>query len=331
MAAKTYTWASTLGELMVAFVAEKRALGYKYESDELTLNRLDRYLVSKGLSERRLEKGLLLAFLEQNPNEKPSARSRRMTAANQFSQYLVRNGYEAYIIPRKVFPTYDGSFKARVLTKDEIARFLDAADHFPRDDRYPLKHDEVSLLFHLLINCGLRIAEATKLCMRDVDLDGGILHIVDGKNHVDRFVPMSDAMLSRCLQYKEKCRSDAADDAYFFPGTKRPKLTEGTAYAYFRKILWNASISHGGRAQGGPRLHDLRHTFAVNCLNKWVLDGMDLSTALPVLAKYMGHVSISGTQKYLRFTAEMFPDTTERLEEKFGSVIPEVGGENEAY
>ena len=52
----------------------------------------------------------LLAFLEQNPNEKPSARSRRMTAANQFSQYLVRNGYEAYIIPRKVFPTYDGSF-----------------------------------------------------------------------------------------------------------------------------------------------------------------------------------------------------------------------------
>lgn len=332
MPAKTYTWASPLGELIVAFVAEKRALGYIYVSDELTLNRLDRYLVKQKLYEPKLEKELLLGFLEQNPEEKPSARSRRMTAANQFAEYLVRNGYEAYIIPRKMYPAYDSSFKARILTRDEISRFLAAANRFPQDDAYPLKHHEISLLFHLLLNCGLRISDAVNLRMKDVDLEAGVLHVIDGKNHVDRLVPMSDFMLARCRQYCEICRSDAGKDDYFFPGTKRPHLTAGTAYAYFRKVLWMAGISHGGRAQGGgPRLHDLRHTFAVNCLNEWVSSGVDLSTALPVLAKYMGHVSISGTQKYLKFTAEMYPETIARLEERFGSVIPEVGGVDEAY
>lgn len=332
MPAKTYTWASPLGELMVAFVAEKRALGYIYVSDELTLNRLDRYLVGQNLREPKLEKELLLGFLERNPEEKPSARSRRMTATNQFSEYLVRNGYEAYVVPRKMFPVYDGSFKARVLTKDEISKFLAAADRFPQDDVYPLKHHEISLLFHLLLNCGLRISDAINLRMRDIDLAGGVLHVIDGKNHVDRLVPMSDFMLLRCRQYHEMCRRNTDEYDYFFPGTKRPHMTAGTAYAYFRKVLWMAGISHGGRTQGGgPRLHDLRHTFAVNCLNGWVSSGVDLSTALPILAKYMGHVSISGTQKYLSFTAEMYPETTTRLEEKFGSLIPEAGGADEAY
>lgn len=331
MPANIHKWESPLGCLMSSFIVEKRALGYKYNADEFTLHRLDRYLASIRLSELKLEKAPLLAFLEQYPNECPSGRSRRMTVARQFSEYLVRTGYEAYIVPHKLYPPYDSSFKARIFTKDEINRFLDAADRFPPDHMYPIKHHEISLLFHLLTNCGLRISEALNLQIKDVDLMGGILHIIDGKNHVDRLVPMSDFMTLRCRKYSSVCRSDADGDDYFFPGLKRKRITASTAYAYFRKVLWLAGISYGGRHHGGPRPHDLRHTFAVHCLNSWVLAGVDLSTSLPILAKYLGHGSISGTQKYLQFTAEMYPETTGRLEKRFGYAVPIVGDNNEIH
>jgi integrase len=331
MSAKTREWESSLGHLMASFIAEKRALGYKYKADEITLSRLDRYLMDIGLSEQKLEKPPLLSFLERYPNESSSTRSRRMSTARQFSEYLVRNGYEAYVIPYKLYPPYEASFKAHIFTKDEIDRFLQAADHFPQDSMYPIKHHEISLLFHLLINCGLRISEALNLQIQDVDLADGILHITDGKNHVDRLVPMSDFMTSRCREYSDVCRCGADVGDYFFPGLKRQSITYGVAYAYFRKVLWLAGISYSGKHNGGPRPHDLRHTFAVNCLNNWVLAGVNLSTALPILAKYLGHVSISGTQKYLQFTAEMYPETTGRLEKQFGYAVPIVEGNNETH
>ena len=84
-----------------------------------------------------------------------------------------------------------------------------------------------------------------------------------------------------------------------------------------------AGISHGGRGHG-PRVHDLRHTYAVHVLRKWVRGGVDLTTALPYLSAYMGHSGIRSSQYYLRLTAELYPDITCALEQEFGWMIPEV-------
>ncbi len=71
----------------------------------------------------------------------------------------------------------------------------------------------------------------------------------------------------------------------------------------------------------------LRHTFSVNCLKKWALTGVDVAAALPVLSAYLGHESISSTQHYLRLTAEVFPYITAILEDSYGSIIPNIGGD----
>ena len=68
--------------------------------------------------------------------------------------------------------------------------------------------------------------------------------------------------------------------------------------------------------------HDMRHTFAVHCLNSWVLAGEDLTAGLPVLSTYLGHNDLSGTQRYLQLTAQMYPDITQKLEKQFGELIP---------
>ena len=93
-------------------------------------------------------------------------------------------------------------------------------------------------------------------------------------------------------------------------------------YTTFRHILEDAGIPHTGR---GPRIHDFRHTFSVCCLKKRILSGKDLNAALPVLSAYLGHKGLNGTQKYLRLTADMYPDIVKTVELPFGDVVP--GGE----
>ena len=102
-------------------------------------------------------------------------------------------------------------------------------------------------------------------------------------------------------------------------------MTIGNVYKNFRKFLWRAGISQGGRGYG-PRVHDFRHVYAVHCLKKWVEQEKDLTAYLPVLKTYMGHDSFQDTAYYLRLTADVFPNITLKLETHYPEIIPELGG-----
>ena len=94
-------------------------------------------------------------------------------------------------------------------------------------------------------------------------------------------------------------------------------------YHNFRRFLWQAGISHGGRGHG-PRVHDLRHTFAVNNLRTWFAAGEDVGALLPVLQAYLGHSSIGDTAYYLRLTAESYPQIAARVQREYGGIVPPV-------
>ena len=113
---------------------------------------------------------------------------------------------------------------------------------------------------------------------------------------------------------------------WFFPGGSagRP-LTLVNVYHNFRRFLWQARISHGGPGRV-PRVHDLRHTFAVNNLRSWFASGEDVGALLPVLQAYMGHSSISDTANYLRLTAESYPQITARVRQAAGDIVPPATG-----
>jgi len=110
---------------------------------------------------------------------------------------------------------------------------------------------------------------------------------------------------------------------YLIPNSVGHCYDSNSIYHYFRRILWDAGISHGGRGKG-PRLHDFRHTYAVHCLRNWTREGKDLTVALPDLSAYMGHAGARSTQYYLRLTAELYPDIIARLDDAYGWMIPEV-------
>jgi integrase len=144
--------------------------------------------------------------------------------------------------------------------------------------------------------------------------------VLGGKFNKDRLVPMAPSMLARLRKYAAVL-GKRDPSSVFFPAPDGGPYSIVTVYRVFRRLLRECGIAHGGRGKG-PRLHDLRHAFAVHRLENWYRQGADLEAKLPVLAAYMGHKSLASTQRYLRLTPEIFPDIRKRLDESTGHVIP---------
>lgn len=144
-------------------------------------------------------------------------------------------------------------------------------------------------------------------------------------------MPFSTTVAEALKEYLEKIQEKSAD-AFIFPSSssrsKSGRYGNSWIHAQFRQILRIAKIPYNGSGNG-PRPHDIRHTFAVHCLNNWVLSGEDITAALPVLSRYLGHNGLSGTQKYLQLTAQMYPDIVTNLELQFGALIPQMEVANE--
>jgi integrase len=180
------------------------------------------------------------------------------------------------------------------------------------------------LVFRILIGCGSRITETLQIEKKDVDVEKGTLTLLNTKNRKERIIPMADSLTQRCREYVYNTQSIRGFNSsrWFFPNKQSMPYNSGTAYGLYRKALRLSGISHGGRGKG-PRLHDLRHTYAVRVLSKWVRDGKNLTTALPYLAIYMGHEGLKACQHYLRLTAVMFPELIRTVEKEYGWIIPE--------
>ena len=262
-----------------------------------------------------------LAMAWTAPREGEAAKSRlhRACLLNQFGKYLELTGHEICPLPKGRWDT--GSFTPYIFTHDEIDRLFQAADNIRPIAQARNLHKELPALFRLLYGCGLRVSEAVGLLCRDVDLEQGVLTIREAKNGRDRLIPLSESLLTLLRDYRENAADwlDGAD--YFFPAPDRTILSPNTVYQRFRKVLWSAGIPYNGKGNG-PRLHDMRHTFAVHTLQKWVERGEDLTAMLPVLSVFMGHKSMQATSRYLRLTAEVYPDVIRQVEGTCAYVIP---------
>ena len=180
-------------------------------------------------------------------------------------------------------------------------------------------HLVMPVLFRLLYTCGLRVSEALHLKVADVDLDAGVLAIYGAKGDKERLVGISDSMLTYMKSYRSNPLVANAKSIYFFPAPDGGFYDTSTIYDIFRKCLFDAGIPHRGRGKG-PRLHDLRHSFAVHILNKWSSEGKDIYTCLPILRTALGHDRITTTEKYLRLVPEAYMEVTEPFNERFHTI-----------
>ncbi|MBT2738089.1 tyrosine-type recombinase/integrase [Bacillus sp. ISL-7] len=314
-------YTSCLSDLLNGFVKEQRAVGYKYIKGASLLKQLDNFLEQGHVTEKRLTKEMVLTWTKKRPNETESTRNGRISIARGFAKYMVRLGYEAFIYPAAAVSITRYSYIPYIFSEEEMRKIFIACDNFPVSGVSPNRNIVLQLLIRMLYGCGLRISEALRLKIDDVDLESRTLFIREAKLGKERLVPMSETLAKQCRQYQNAVHKYETSNVHFFPSPFGGHYNESTIYKLFRELLWKAGIPHNGK---GPRLHDLRHTFSVHCLKRWVLKGEDLTNLLPYLSTYLGHTDLRGTQHYLRLTADLYPTITASIDEHFSTVIPEV-------
>jgi integrase/recombinase XerD len=311
---------SILAPFMDRFLQEKHACGYRYHEPTRILRRLDDFLFREGLRSCELPRSITQNWLAKKAHESSRTQQQRIMVVRQFSRFLCRLGYCAYVPDSTLAPREQSSFAPRILTHEEVRKLLQAVDALEPTARSPLRHLIMPEVFRLLYGCGFRLGEVLHLRVRDIDLNQGIVTVRQGKFRKDRLVPLAVSLMNRLRKYAASFGNRPLD-ATFFPAPDGGPFCLRTVYGLFRKLLLQCGIPHAGRGTG-PRIHDLRHTFAVHTLLRWYRDGEDLDTKLPLLATYLGHQHLSATQRYLHLTAELFPEITARVDAVFGEVIP---------
>jgi integrase len=322
-----FSYNSPLKQCIQAMINEKRALGYKYDSSARLLYKFDQFCLTYGCTAPILSKELVLAWCQKHPNEAQATYRTKLTVIRQLAMHMDRIGMNAFVLPLNYTPK-GPKYVPYIFSNKELTTFFEQTDSCHYCAEVPHRQWIMPLLFRMLYSCGLRISEALNLKMVDVNLQIGVLTIIDGKFNKDRLVPISPALQIRCYDYVKRVHAFSDEQAYFFPALNGKAVSRRNAYSNFRKFLWQSRISHGGWGKG-PRVHDFRHTFAVHCMRYWVFQGKDLAAYLPILKTYLGHHSFSDTAQYLRLTAELYPDITKKMEVAYGHVIPITGGDDE--
>ena len=313
----------TLPDAIAALVAQKRVVGYKYVAEARVLARFEEFCRAEFPGLGTVSRVSVEAWIAsaRRRGVKPATLQGLAAPVRELARWLGRRGVHAYVLPAGVLAR-PARYVPHIYTDQELAALFAQTDRCHPCSLVPFRHLVMPVLFRTIYACGLRLSEARLLRPDDVDIDAGVLQIRDAKGGKDRQVPVSEPLRVRLADYHARLVGWSARD-WFFPGRTGQPLKIGNIERNFRRFLWQARISHGGPGHG-PRVHDLRHTFAVNNLRFWFALGQDVGALLPVLQTYLGHSSLRDTAYYLRLTAESYPDITTRVERATGHVVPPV-------
>jgi integrase/recombinase XerD len=216
-------------------------------------------------------------------------------ALRPFYRFAITRG----LVRRSPLPTHAPKLDT---TQDELRALLQAITP-ERTGR--LSQQTVRALLLVLYGAGLRISEALKLEITDVDLQQHLLCIRQSKFFKSRWVPIGPKLAEVLQDYQRQRPARRLSNRRFFRANKGTPVSRSTIERIFAKLRVAAGVKRtdGGRFQ--PRLHDLRHAAAVHRLVSWYRKGEDVQCLLVKLSAYLGHVDIAATQKYLTWTPEL--------------------------
>lgn len=233
-----------------------------------------------------------------------------------FYRYAISRGYVSTSPLPATIPKIPPRFAPYIYGDEDVRRLLDATVSYRRVHILLEPHTFRAILL-LLYGAGLRISEALSLTIADVDLVESVLQIRETKFYKSRLVPIGTdlrrAMAGYAALRREAGHSEMSD-CPFFPGKKGDHLTIPTVQQAFRSLRAHAGIQRLDGARYQPRLHDLRHAFAVNRLVAWYKADADVGRLLPKLSTYLGHISLSSTQRYLTMTPKLLAQACKRFE-----------------
>lgn len=303
------------GQAIQDYLDLRRTLGFKLRDAGICLSKFAAFLQARGAA--HITTQLAMEWAQQNQSAQPSTWAMRLSYIRGFARHHVANDPQTEIPPPGLLPFCPRRARPYLYSIEEIGRLLSCAMDLPSSDG--LRPWTYHCLLGLLSVAGLRIGEAIRLQLVDVNLQEGLLTIRGTKFGKSRLVPIHRSTQEVLAQYRarrERFLAGRTASAFFFITSRGNHLDIGDIHRTFYKLsrrigLRDATASHG------PRLHDFRHRFAVQTLLHWYRSGEDVERRLPVLSTYLGHVHVADTYWYLSSCPELMGQAVARLEQRW--------------
>ena len=310
--------APTLPGLIDTLVAARHAGGFRYNSQERVLRQFAGHCRREGYADGSIVQEAVEEFL-YGRHLKASTIRREEIVLRELAEHARQFGWQAWAPPTLTRVKTPHRPPPYVFSDDEIRRLFHVIDTQPLSEMSNRALVD-PVLFRVFYTTGMRLSEALNLELRDFDPAHATIEVRDGKNHENRFLPVT-GRLAATLETYIAAAHPHPESAHklFHTGDPSKPADKSTVYNRFRRYLADADIPH---FPGGPHIHSLRHGFAVQNLRRWAADGADLVVMLPYLSAYMGHADLRGTQYYLQLTADAYPEVAAMAAARFGYVIP---------
>jgi len=297
------------------------------------LKSFDTFLSYIGLREKIISEAIFNGWLKTLTG-KTHSKAGKIVIIRIFIKYLHTLGVSGYT---PVIPKVNDEYMPYIFSDKELERIFFAADSIivTKSQPNPCVKIEFPMILRMLYGCGLRIGETLALKMKNVDLEGGILTLLHCKNEKHRLVPMSLSLTEILRQYCFAMGIIGSPDAFLFPSIdpKRPMSIRsvrnkldvilndiGIKLSYRNKC----KLPDRNKHERGPCQHCIRHVFVFKSFAQAQKNGRNIDDSIPFLSIYLGHDSLKETEKYLKFSSELFPNALELFEDYAGMVFPEL-------
>ena len=305
----------SLIENLDRYLRLRRSLGYKLMNEERMLRSFIRFLDEK--KENNITVALALEWAQLPKDVQRSWQSKRLTVVRLFSQYLIAYAPKTEVSEKGLLKANTSRKTPFIYSDNQISTILNAC---LKEKTKGLRHLTYFTFFGLLAVTGCRIGELINLKVNHVNWKYGILEIRDSKFGKSRYLPISPSTKKQLSIYLEqRCRFGCQPGvvSYFISELGMP-LTVNGVEIFFVRLSKNIGLREKD-ASSGPRIHDLRHTFAVKTIIDWYKSDNDVHQVMPLLSTYLGHKKPSDTYWYLSHVPELMFLAMERLELKWGA------------
>jgi integrase/recombinase XerD len=304
----------TLAHVIRDYVALKQAMGSRFHSEAVILRAFSRSVGDITMADITAEH--VNAYLDGHG---PVTRfwHRKHSALQGLYRFAIGRGYVTGSPLPTTTPKLQVVFTPYIYSTEELRRLLQAVDVCDHP-RSKLSATTARTLVLLLYGAALRISEALALRLADVDLIANLLTIHTSKFYKTRWVPIGprlrDTLAAYAHQRPHERPLQTFEAPFLLTRTGEP-VTRQQAERVFRRLCAKAAVSRNDGSRYQPRLHDLRHTWAVHRLVAWYEEGADVQRLLPHIATYLGHVHIAATQCYLTMTPALLHAANCRFEQ----------------
>lgn len=305
-----------LSKALDEYLALRRALGFKLLLAGRVLPGFVQFVEDEGAGYITTE--LALRWAQEEPDASSVTHSDRLALVRRFAVWRSSADPRTEIPPQGLLPRRYRRPTPYIYSDEEVSKLVSSAATLPSDKG--LRGPTFSTVFGLLAVSGMRIGEAVALDRNDVDFQNGVLTIREGKLGKSRFIPLHVTTRDALQRYSG--RRDAtvprATTPAFFVSERGRRISAWAAgdnfVAVSQMIGLRPPTADGSRGRG-PRLHDLRHRFAVSTLIRWYRSGADVDREIPKLATYLGHNGPAQVYWYLQAVPELLELAMERCEQ----------------